>query len=55
MPAWCRLLGCSWRFRAEGSTLVAECRRGCLPRGEHRFRREEDARRLAGYLGGRRV
>jgi hypothetical protein len=47
----CRFLDCDWRFTASGRQLVGECRRGCGRRASHEFRDEQDAARLAGYLG----
>ena len=47
----CRILGCRWQYSADDQVLRRCCVRGCGNQAAHRFRRSEDAARLASYLG----
>lgn len=45
-----RLFGCGWSYVAVGDCVRGTCRR-CRATTSHQFRRQEDAQRLARYLG----
>jgi len=43
----CRVLGCRWRFGAEGRTLTWWCARGCPSHGEKSYATAAEANRMA--------
>ena len=46
----CRLLGCHFRFGAEGRVLEWWCERGCPSGGRKEYATEADAARMAAVL-----
>jgi hypothetical protein len=53
VSAACRILGHDPQFRADGSTLRWECRRGCGDGGAKRYDRPEDTARYAAAFNRR--
>ncbi|HZB77142.1 MAG TPA: hypothetical protein VE526_13015 [Solirubrobacteraceae bacterium] len=46
----CRVMGCRFRFGAEGRTMRWWCQRGCPSGGEKTYASEDEARRMAAVL-----
>jgi hypothetical protein len=46
----CRVMGCRFRFGADGRTLRWWCQRGCPSGGEKTYPSEQEAARLAAAL-----